>query len=92
MEKLYTAIQQIESAAGLFFLFQVTRITARGALITFCYDDSLMKKQCCENIIIWDFEIEAREYTEEWIDKIKDFIANKNYLHPVIVNIITLAG
>lgn len=31
-------------------------------------------------------------YTEEWIDKIKDFIANKNYLHPVIVNIITLAG
>ena len=51
-----------------------------------------MKKQCCENIIIWNFEIEAREYTEEWIDKIKDFIANKNYLHPVIVNIITLAG
>ena len=27
-------------------------------LVTFCYDDSLMKKQCCENIIIWDFEIE----------------------------------
>ena len=39
-------------------------------LVTFCYDDSLMKKQCCENIIIWDFEIEAREYTEEWIDKV----------------------
>ena len=25
-------------------------------LVTFCYDDSLMKKQCCENIIIWNFE------------------------------------
>ena len=61
-------------------------------LVTFCYDDSLMKKQCCENIIIWDFEIESREYTEEWINSIKDFIANKNYLHPVIVNIIALAG
>ena len=29
-------------------------------LVTFCYDDSFMKKQCCENIIIWDFEIKSR--------------------------------
>lgn len=65
-------------------------------LVTFCYDDSFMKKQCCENIIIWDFEIESREYTEEWIDGVKDLIVNKNYfknyLHPVIVNIIALVG
>ena len=61
-------------------------------LVTFCYDDRYMNKQCCENIIIWDFEIKSREYTEELIDRVKDFIANKNYLHPVIVNIITLVG
>ena len=61
-------------------------------LVTFCYDDSFMKKQRCENIIIWDFEIKSREYAEEWINRVKDFIANKNYLHPVIVNIITLIG
>lgn len=61
-------------------------------LVTFCYDNGFVKKQCCENIIIWDFEIESREYTEEWIDGIKDLIANKNYLHPVIVNIIALVG
>lgn len=61
-------------------------------LVTFCYDDRYMNKQCCENIIIWDVEIKSREYTEELIDRVKDFIANKNYLHPVIVNIITLVG
>lgn len=61
-------------------------------LVTFCYDDRYMNKQCCENIIIWDYEIKSREYTEELIDRVKDFIANKNYLHPVIVNIITLVG